>query len=244
MSDHKTKEQKKAPKTNSFWMPVAIIAAGAIIAGAVVYSGKIDNSNSNTGLTGSAEQALPTEDLEEPPAPGSEKFEVSIDDDAFTGNKDAKVKIVEFGDYECPYCQKNNVTIKKIRENYSDDQVVIVFRDFPLDFHDNAQKAAEAAECAGEQGKYWEYHDELFAGQDNLEVEDLKGYAKKLGLKTANFNTCLDSSQQAEEVAKDLADGQALEITGTPATFINGRKITGAYPYEDFAKIIDEELAK
>ncbi|MFH2105577.1 MAG: thioredoxin domain-containing protein [Parcubacteria group bacterium] len=240
MSDDKAPEQKKVPKNNTFWVPVAIILAGAIIAGSVIYSGKVDNSD-DASLTGSAEEALPEPPA--PPEPGTEEFEVSIDDDAVKGNKDSKVQIVEFSDYECPYCARNAETIKKIAEEYG-DKVAIVFRDFPLDFHDNAQKAAEAAECAGEQGKYWEFHDELFANQDSLEVEDLKGYAKKLGLKTATFDKCLDSDQQKEEVENDMADGQAVEVTGTPATFINGRKISGAYPYEDFAKIIDEELAK
>ncbi|NQV13706.1 MAG: thioredoxin domain-containing protein [Parcubacteria group bacterium] len=234
MSDDKAPEQKKVPKNNTFWVPVAIILAGAIIAGSVIYSGNAD-------LTGSVEEALPEPPA--PPEPGTEEFEVSIDDDTVKGSKDAKVQIVEFSDYECPYCARNAETIEKIAEEYG-DKVAIVFRDFPLDFHADAQKAAEAAECAGEQGKYWEYHDELFANQDSLEVPDLKGYAKELKLKTAAFDKCLDSDQQKEEVENDMTDGQAVEVTGTPATFINGRKISGAYPFEDFAKIIDEELGK
>ncbi|MBU1178666.1 DsbA family protein [Patescibacteria group bacterium] len=239
MSDNK-ETKREVPKTNSFWVPVAIVLAGAIVAGAVVYSGNIDNSSSPE-LTGSAEEALP--EPPSPPEPGTEEFEVSVDDDAVKGSKDAKVQIVEFSDYECPYCQKNSETIKKIAEKYG-DQVAIVFRDFPLDFHANAQKAAEAAECAGEQNMYWEYHDQLFANQESLDVASLKKYAKEIKLKTSVFDKCLDSGQQAEEIKKDVQDGVEIEVTGTPATFINGRKIGGAYPYEAFEKIIEEELAK
>ena len=238
MSDKKV-EKKDIPRSNSFWVPIAIILAGVIIAGAVVYSDKADNGG--VELAGSAEEALPEQPT--PPEPGTEKFTVSADDDAVKGNKNAQVEIVEFSDYECPYCASNAETIKKIADEYG-DQVAIIFRDFPLDFHANAQKAAEAAECAGDQNMYWEYHDMLFANQDSLEIPDLKGYAKELKLKTSVFDKCLDSGAQTEEVKKDIADGAEVGVTGTPATYINGRKIGGAYPYESFKKIIDEELAK
>jgi protein-disulfide isomerase len=120
--------------------------------------------------------------------------------------------------------------------------VAVVFRDYPLPMHPEAPKAAEAASCANEQGKFWEMHDLLFANQRKLGNDDLKGYGKQLELDEAAFNTCLDSGKYAEDVKKDMADGSAVGVTGTPAFFINGRFLNGARPYEQFAEAIDAEL--
>ncbi|HLD72564.1 MAG TPA: thioredoxin domain-containing protein [Candidatus Nanoarchaeia archaeon] len=171
--------------------------------------------------------------------------EVSIDDDAVKGNPEAKVTIVEFSDFECPFCGKYfQETAPQIMKDYVDTgKVRYVFRDSPLDFHQKAQKAAEAAECAGEQGKYWEMHDYLFQNQDYLAVENLKGYAKDLKLDTAKFNDCLDKGKMAEEVKKDLADAQKYGVSGTPAFFINGKLISGAQPYGTFKVEIEAALA-
>ena len=234
--------KQKLPRSNSFWVPVAIILAGALVAGAVIYSGQIADDPSNPNLQGAAGE-LAQEKPELPPEPGSEKFDVSIDDDAIDGKKDAPVIIVEFSDFECSYCARHTATIAKIKQEYG-DKVAVVFRDYPLDFHKNAQKAAEAAECAADQNKFWDYHDKLFANQQALDVVSLKKYAGELKLKQSAFDKCLDSGQNKDEVQKDLKDGNAAEVTGTPATFINGRKVTGAQPFEIFQKIIDEELAQ
>lgn len=175
----------------------------------------------------------------------TELKEISIDDDAMKGNPNAKVTIVEFSDYECPFCGKYfRETAPQIMKDYVDTgNVKYVFRDSPLDFHQKAQKAAEAAECAGEQGKYWEMHDYLFQNQDYLGVENLKGYAKDLKLDTSKFNDCLDKSKMAEEVSKDLADAQKYGVSGTPAFFINGKLISGAQPYGTFKAEIEAALA-
>jgi protein-disulfide isomerase len=170
---------------------------------------------------------------------------VSLDDDAVKGDANAPVTIIEFSDFECPFCGKYvEETYPLIIKNYVDTGVVkYVFRDFPLSFHQNAQKAAEAAECAGEQNQYWEMHDILFANNDKLSVNDLKGYAVELGLDTEDFNTCLDSNKMAEEVKKDMADGVEYGVTGTPAFFINGKLVSGAMPYESFEQEIEAALA-
>ncbi|MBT4651269.1 thioredoxin domain-containing protein [Candidatus Woesearchaeota archaeon] len=183
------------------------------------------------------------ENLEEE---ASEVFEVSMDDDAVKGNLNAPVTIIEFSDFECPFCGKYvETTYPEIVKNYIDTgNVNYVFRDFPLDFHPDAQKAAEAAECAGEQEKYWEMHDLLFANQELLSVNDLKQYALDLSLDSEEFNSCLDSGEMAEEVQKDLQDGQAYGVTGTPAFFINGKLISGAQPYEAFEQEIEAALAE
>ena len=169
-------------------------------------------------------------------------IDVSVDDDAFKGGKDAKVTIIEFTDYQCPFCGRARPTVNQILDTYG-DKVKYVLRDFPLNFHPYAQKAAEAAECAGEQNKYWDYSKILWENQKALEITDLKKYAKQINLDQAKFDQCLDSGKMAEEVQKDEADGSKAGVTGTPSFFINGQMITGARPFEQFKEIIDLELA-
>jgi protein-disulfide isomerase len=119
----------------------------------------------------------------------------------------------------------------------------LIFRDFPLGFHDKAQISAEAANCAGAQDKFWEYHDKLFANQKALDKDSLIKYANDLQLDGESFTACLESGRYSADVRQDVSDGQAVGVTGTPAFFINGRFLNGAVPYEQFAAIIDEELA-
>lgn len=171
------------------------------------------------------------------------RVEVSADDDPFHGPKDAPITIIEFSEFQCPFCKRTLDTLDKIKETYK-GKVKHVFRDFPLSFHKQAPKAAEAANCAGEQDKYWEYNRKLFDHQRALQEDKLKSYAKELGLDSSKFDSCLDSGKYAAEVAKDMRDGSAAGVTGTPAYFINGVFLSGAQPYENFAEIIDEELQR
>jgi protein-disulfide isomerase len=161
------------------------------------------------------------------------------------GNKNAKVVIVAFSDYQCPYCSRVEPTMTQIEQTYG-DKVAIYFRNFPLPptMHPNAEKAAEAAQCANAQGKFWEMHDKLFANQGALAVDNLKQYAKDLGLDTTKFNTCLDTNQMMSVVQADSAAGQQAGVSGTPTTFVNGKAIVGAYPFDAFKAAIDAELAK
>src|SRR3989344_5308544 len=154
-------------------------------------------------------------------------IEVSVDDDAFIGEENALVTIVEFSDYQCPFCERFYLqTLDQLKKEYIDTgKVKLVYRDFPLDFHPNAQKAAEAAECAGEQNKYWEMHNKLFESGVEGGVATFKVYAKDLGLDTGKFDTCLDSGKTASEVKKDMQDGSAAGISGTPGFIINGQLI-------------------
>ena len=162
------------------------------------------------------------------------------DDDPFLGTPDAPVVMVEFSDFQCPYCGKfYSETEQKLRKEFVDTGVVkLVYRDLPLSFHANAQNAAEAAECANEQGKYWEYHDKLFSNQDKLDIDSLKKYAADLGLDVAQFDDCLSTHKYADEIAADAAAAQANGITGTPGFIINGQKISGAQPYDKFVQTI------
>jgi len=158
------------------------------------------------------------------------------------GPENAPITIVEFSDFECPYCARVNPSLEQVFKKYG-DQVRLVFRQFPLNIHANAQKAAEASLCAQEQEKFWEMHDAMFKEQRSLGVEQLKEKAARLGLDAAAFNECLDSSRYADAVVADLQAGSAVGVTGTPAFFINGRFLSGAQPYDALAKVIDEELA-
>ncbi len=172
--------------------------------------------------------------------------QASADDDPVKGDKNAKVTIIEFSDFQCPFCGRfYSQTLPEIEDTYvKTGKVKLVYRDFPLSFHQNAQKSSEAAECADDQGKFWEYHDKLFENQAALDDASLKQYAKDLGLNTATFNSCLDSGKNAAEVQKDFADGQKYGVSGTPSFFVNGQRIVGAQPFASFKTLIDAELAK
>jgi protein-disulfide isomerase len=169
---------------------------------------------------------------------------IGIDDDDIEGDDNAEVTIIEFSDYECPFCERFYAqTLPLIRKNYIETgKVNLVFRDFPLSFHPNAQKAAEAAECAGEQGKYYEMHDILFEKGVSGGINSFKDYAEELDLDTDEFNECLDSGEMASEVKKDMEDGANAGVRGTPAFFINGKLISGAQPYTVFEQAIEEAL--
>ena len=172
-------------------------------------------------------------------------FEVELEDsDPSIGNPKAPVTIVEFSDFQCPYCLRVAPTLKKIRATYG-DKVRVVWKDFPLtQIHPQAFKAGEAGHCAAEQGKFWEYHDQLFGNQQALMPDDLKKYAAAVGMDGQRFNSCLDMSTKAEVVRDGVAQGTRLGINSTPTVFVNGRRVSGAQPYEVFAAAIDEELSK
>jgi len=170
---------------------------------------------------------------------------VSVRDggDPSQGPKDAPVTIVEFSDFQCPYCARMAPTFKRLHEAYG-DKIRVVFRNFPLTIHPQASKAAEAAACANDQGKFWEMHDKLFADQQKLQLADLKATAAAIGLDAQAFAECLDSGKHEPTWKADGADGQRYGVSGTPAFFVNGRLISGSQPYEAFAQVIDDELQR
>lgn len=175
---------------------------------------------------------------------GPLRFEVAADGFAAFGPPDAPVTVVEFSDFQCPFCARLLPTLERAKRDYA-GKLRIVYRHFPLDaIHPHAQKAAEAASCAREQGKFWELHDLMFAEQDSLEVSSLKEMARRLGLDGAAFDRCLDSDRYYAAVRADLRAGTAAGVTGTPALFVNGRSLGGgAVRFERLAEVIDEELA-
>ena len=159
------------------------------------------------------------------------------------GLDSSPITIVEFSDFECPYCQRVLPTIEQIEEKYG-DKIKLVFRQYPLSIHANAPKAAEASLCASDQGKFWEMHDLMFAEQENLTIDDLKDKASRLELDDAAFSECLDSGRHAAAVTADLQSGTAAGVSGTPAFFVNGRLISGAVPFETLAEVIEDELRR
>ncbi|MCP4660479.1 MAG: DsbA family protein [bacterium] len=160
------------------------------------------------------------------------------------GPKEAPVTIVEFSDFECPFCGRIAPTMSELLENYG-DKVRVVFRQFPLPAHSKARKAGEASLCADEQGKFWEMHDLMFGDQQNLDGEVLKQKAATIAdLDGEAFNECLDSEKHAQTVADDVTAATRLGLSGTPAFFINGRFVSGAVGIETFTEVIDEELAQ
>ncbi len=160
------------------------------------------------------------------------------------GPADAVVTVVEFSDFQCPFCARVLPTIEQVNKAYG-DKIRFVFRQFPLEsIHPQARKAAEASLCARDQGKFWEMHDAMFADQAGLAVDKLKEKAAKLGLDATQFASCLDGGKAAAEVTADLGVGQAVGVSGTPSTYVNGRMIDGAVDFAAMSKLIDEELAK
>ncbi|MEK7125124.1 MAG: DsbA family protein [Patescibacteria group bacterium] len=229
--------EQNEPRASEFQLtlPMAVILAGIIIGGTILYANR---------------SPVPT-DNQPAAAARAVKADVSADDDPVLGDPSAKVTIIEFSDFQCPYCRRFwQETLGQLKKEYIDTgKVKLVYRDFPLSFHPAAEPSAQAAECADDQGKFWEYHDKIFEGQIKLGTgtvqygaTELKKWAQELGLNTVQFNGCLDANTYKEEVAKDQADGSAAGVTGTPAFFINGNLLVGAQPFSAFKAAIDAEL--
>jgi protein-disulfide isomerase len=171
------------------------------------------------------------------------RVEVAYDPKRLRGNPKAPVMIVEFSDYECPYCHQAEPTVKNLLARYG-DKVSFSYRDFPLtSIHGQAMIAAEASRCAEEQGKFWEYHDQLFTAT-KLDKDALVEYARGLKLDDKQFDSCLTSEKYKAEIEKDEEEGRKAGVNGTPGFFINGIEVSGAKPGDAFAQIIDDELAK
>ena len=188
----------------------------------------------------------PTPSAPAPPAAAAVANPPKEDDDAVLGKKNAPVTLIEFTDYQCPFCGRHfTQTFGQIKKEYVDTgKVKYIVRDFPLSIHPNAPKAAEATECAHAQGKFWEMHNVIFEKQalwsSAPSATDLfKQYAADLGLSVSAFGTCLDGGKATAEVQKDFADGSSAGVTGTPAFFINGKKLSGAQPFANFKAAFD-----
>jgi protein-disulfide isomerase len=229
-----------------YLVPGSIIAAGLIIAVSVVFGSDLKL------LFKSGPTALNPPGLEQPSK--QEVAQVDADDDAFLGKADAPVTVIEFSDFQCPFCRRMYIqTLSALKKDYVDTgKIKFVYRDFPLTFHEGAQDYAEATECANDEGKFWQMHDKIFDEQEKLGQgtipypgrETLFAWAGQIGLNAGKFKECLESDKYKEEVEKDIQDGVTAGVQGTPATFVNGRVVSGAQPLTAFVKIIEEELQK
>lgn len=171
------------------------------------------------------------------------RVDVSVDPGRVRGDRDAPVTIVEFSDFQCPFCQRVYPVIKGILSKY-DGKVKLAYRDYPLrQAHAQAQMAAEASRCAGEQGKFWEYHDQLFEKPNQLAREALEAHAASVGLEARDFQACLESGRYGGSIERDVQDGDQAGVNGTPAFFINGIFVSGAQPASVFEKTIESELS-
>jgi protein-disulfide isomerase len=172
------------------------------------------------------------------------RIEVAIDTNRMKGNINASVTIVEFSDYQCPFCREAESTVSRLVEEYG-SRIRFSYRDVPLStIHPRAQAAAEAAQCAAEQGKFWPYHDLMLRKSASLDDAALMGYAGEVQLDTGQFKSCFDSGKFREKVQADYQDGVRAGVTGTPTFFINGIVLSGAQPFEEFKKVIARELAE
>jgi protein-disulfide isomerase len=165
------------------------------------------------------------------------------DVDPARGFASAPIQLVEFSDFECPYCKQLEPVLTRLRDKYG-DRLRLVWKDFPLPIHSQARGAAEAARCAGDQGHFWEYHDLLFANQQSLAPDDLKRHAATMKLDLGQFAACLEQGRHRAEVTADLEEGTRQGIEATPTVFINGRAVIGAQPFDVYEELIQEELSR
>jgi len=234
----------KTPPKTAFTLGILAGVTIASIAGMIMmYSyvgGEVTEDISNGKVAG-VEDVVDTNTA---PTPTPTVADIEVGSDEFIrGDENAPVTLVEWSDFECSYCSRLMPIMEQILEDY-DGQVKLVYRHFPLSFHTNAQKAAEASECAGDQDNFWEMHDIIFENQSAITVSDLKGYATELGLNASTFNDCLDNGTHEQKVLDDFTEGTTVGVQGTPATFVNGTMVSGAQPYESFAAAIDAALAE
>ncbi len=259
--------EKKSTPTVMIVALVVAVAIAAFFAGfyfSNLDSDAVTKSDLENALSrveskiGDTQQTSPQPTQQTPPQT-IQPIRVSLDDDPLKGNPSAEITIVEFSDFQCPFCARfHATTLPQIEQNYlSTGKVNFVYRDFPIQsIHPNALPAALAAECADDQGKFWEYHDKLFQNQRSWQglgiqtgINTFKGYAQELGLNLEEFNSCLDSRKYVQEINDDLQDGRDYGVTGTPGFFVGNEKIgfikiIGAQPYSVFQNVLNGQLGQ
>ena len=249
------------------FLAVSILVGSVVVAGSIIWATRsIQSYFNNLGTNiarnvfGGAPGQEPQRQPQQPPPPQPqqppEPERIDMDEIAspppyrIKGNPNAKVTIVEYSDFQCPFCARwARDTYPQILQTYG-DKVKIVFKHLPLPFHQFAQKAAEAAECAGKIGgakAFWAMHDKLFQvgqPQGRLDIASLKQFAKEIGLDEKRFSQCIDTGETAQIVMQDMNESQRLGVRGTPTFFINGVPVRGALPFEAFKQVIDQELQR
>jgi len=245
--EHKLSEKSWVHSDAYHYILIAGLAIVLVLSGANAYSlFKVKKVTDDLAplLTG-AQPSAPSA-AQQPTVDDNQKFDVSASDAAGTlGENKATVLVVEFSDFQCPFCSRffQQTEAQLITDYVKTGKVKFVYKDFPLDsIHPQARPAAEAARCAGEQGKFWEYHDYIFNNQARLSTQGIKDFAKELKLDETKFNSCVDARKYKDDVETNFQEGIKLGVQGTPTTFINGKKIVGAQPYSVIKAAIDAEL--
>ncbi len=224
------------PAYSAFILPGAIVIAAVLISATLLFT-----------RGGASNGALPTPDDSKPV-----KIELK-ENDHILGNKDAKVTMFEFSDFQCPFCRVfEQDAYQQIKKNYIDTgKVKVIYRHYPLDFHPQAKLAAEASECAAEQGKFWEMHDKMFVEQQKkgqgtitFTAQDVNRWAGAIGIKVPQFSACVAANKYDQRINDDITFGNSVGVSGTPTFFINGIRLVGAQPYVSFQATLDAALKK
>lgn len=230
---------------------IAVISSVGLILMLILFftSGNKDSSselNSNKSAVNNAD-VLGNNNAVKQPVPSTPLPIIDLkvsQQDHVRGNQEAPVTVIEYSDFQCPFCSRFHETMKQVMVNYP-EQVRWIYRHFPLEsIHPYARKAAEASECAAEQDKFWEYTDYIFENQSALSNDTLSSFAVSMGLNKNKFEECLSSGKYKEKVDEDYQSGASLGVRGTPGNFINGQSVPGALPYDQMADIIDNLLKK
>jgi protein-disulfide isomerase len=225
--------------------PKMIFVFGLVAGIALTYIGGDIMNGASRGVIAAAPTVIAdnTDPDPTPPVVAGKLAAVTATDHIRGDIKKAKVVMIEYSDYECPFCGRHNPTMQQLSEKYGDD-VAWVLRHFPLSFHPEAMPAANAAECANEQGKFWEFTDIMYANQDSLSSDYYGQVADQLKLNRNKFDDCVKTKKYQSVIDADAATGRTAGVNGTPATFIDGQLISGAVPIDTFTQLIDAALAK
>ena len=228
----------------------ALIVSAAFLGGSIVIADALDRTTEQVGIAGAALSELqvagakPSDRPSRPARPDpSQEYKVPVGKAPVRGNAKAVITIVEWSDFQCPFCNRASPTLAKIFEEYG-DQVKLAFKHLPLSIHSKARGAHAASEAAHRQGKFWEMHDKIFAAQRDLEPATFERYATELNLDLERFKKDVASADVKKRIDADMQEAQKLGVSGTPAFFVNGRFLSGAQPFENFKRLIDAELQK
>ncbi len=228
----------------------ALILGACLVASALLVQRSLDGATEKLSEVLVALQQAPARPAAPAAAPSrparpdpNRRYTINVKGSPVKGSEKAKVTVVEFSDFQCPFCARVGPTLEKIAEEYPED-VQIAFKHLPLSIHPKAPAAHAAAEAAHRQGRFWEMHDKIFANQRSMSPAAYEQYAKDIGLDVGQYKKDVASSTVKRRVDGDAAEAARLGVTGTPAFFINGRYLSGAQPFESFKRIIDQELEK
>jgi protein-disulfide isomerase len=236
-------EKNNSKNSSQNFLAISILIAAFLISGSILYSKNVKQDNSQLAQVG--QNPTPPAPSTPTPANLSEVLKITKDD-VILGDPNAPITMIEYSDYQCPFCKRffdeSEAILRK--EYIESGKVKMIYRDFPLPGHPYAMPAAEAANCAKDQGKFWAYHDLIFKNQNNLATIDYLKLAEELKMNVQEFKNCLDSKKYTQKIQNDYNSASSIGVNGTPTFFINGKQVVGAQPYSVFKNIIEQELNK